>query len=159
MYKITIVCTANICRSPMGEAILWNLVKQNHMEDKIEVLSAGLLGIEGERASDLAVTVAHEHGLNLEDHRSKGITPQMIKMSNVVLCMTPEHKTELQSDFPSYRDKIYTLKEYLSKGEVIQKYIDDPIGLSLNFYRRVFNEIKIELERIFPEIIKMIRKN
>jgi len=154
MFNVLIVCSANICRSPMGEVILQSLVERNHLQDQIDVSSAGLLGIEGERASDLAITVAQERGLNLESHRSKSITPHLIKQSDIILCMTPDHKTDLQSLFPSNQGKIHTLKEYLVKDEITKNYIDDPIGLSLNFYRKIFHEIRTELERIFPELKK-----
>ncbi len=158
MFRILIVCTANICRSPMGEVILKDLVAANHLRDQIEVSSAGLLGIEGEKASDLAITIAREQGLNLESHRSQGITPQLVNNSDLILCMTSDHKTDLQSLFPSYQEKIHTLKEYLVKDEITKNYIDDPIGLSLNFYRRIFLEIQTEMERIFPELEKAALK-
>ena len=159
MIKILIVCTANICRSPIGEVILKNLVSQDGLDEIIRISSGGILGIEGEQASDYSIAVAQENGLNLESHRSQGITPDMMKESDIVLCMTLDHVEKLKLLYPDQLDKIYALKEYLIDGEILSYSIEDPIGLSLDFYRKVYNNIKIELERIFPEIKKMAQSS
>ena len=40
MIKILFVCYGNICRSPMAEAIMFNLLKQRKLEDKFYIESA-----------------------------------------------------------------------------------------------------------------------
>ena len=155
MLKILIVCTANICRSPTGEVILKNLVTQDDLDELIHISSAGILGIDGEPASDFAITVAQENGLNLESHRSQGISPDMIKESDIILCMTLDHSEKLKYLYPDQGDKIFPLKEYLIKEDLLSYSIEDPIGLSIDFYRKVFVDIKIEIERIYPFIKKM----
>lgn len=155
MVKILIVCTANICRSPTAEVILKNLVSQDGLDELIHISSAGILGIEGEQASDFSISVAQENGLNLESHRSQGISPDMMKESDIILCMTLDHAEKLKYLYPDQGDKIYPLKEYLIKNELFSYSIEDPIGLSIDFYRKVFYDIKIEMERIYPFIKKI----
>jgi protein-tyrosine-phosphatase len=139
----------------MGEAILQNLILKERLENVIKVSSAGLLGIIGEPASDYSIVVAGENGLDLEAHRSKGISSEIMNDSDLVLCMTIDHAEKLKYQYPALCEKIYTLKEYLTKGDLLSYSIEDPIGLSLDYYRKVFSDIKIELERIFPELKKM----
>ena len=159
MIRILVVCTANICRSPMGEVILQNFVTQDGLDEVIEISSGGLLGIEGEQASDFSIAVAKEIGLDLQSHRSQGITPDMMIKSELVLCMTVDHAEKLKFLYSAHHEKIYTLKEYLMEDELFSYSIEDPIGLSLDFYRKVFGEIKKELERIFPAIKKMAQSS
>ncbi|WP_155593276.1 low molecular weight protein-tyrosine-phosphatase [Lysinibacillus cavernae] len=40
MIRVLFVCLGNICRSPMAEAVMRDLVEKNHLRDKIEVDSA-----------------------------------------------------------------------------------------------------------------------
>ena len=152
MFRILIVCTANICRSPMGEAILQDLVTQESLDEVIEVSSAGLLGIEGEKASEFSIAVAKENGLDLGSHRSKGIPSKLMEESDLVLTMTVDHTEKLKIIHSKHEHKIYPLKQYLTEEKRFSYSIEDPIGLSLDFYRKVFNEIRQELERILPEL-------
>ena len=41
MYRILFVCTGNICRSPMAEYLLKNLIKREYLKKLAEVESAG----------------------------------------------------------------------------------------------------------------------
>lgn len=41
MIRILFVCLGNICRSPMAEAVMVHLVKENGLETQIEIDSAG----------------------------------------------------------------------------------------------------------------------
>ena len=43
-YKVLFVCLGNICRSPAGEGIFKKIVKENRLENKISVDSAGTSG-------------------------------------------------------------------------------------------------------------------
>ena len=39
MIKVLFICHGNICRSPVGEILLKNKIKENHLENKIKVFS------------------------------------------------------------------------------------------------------------------------
>jgi protein-tyrosine-phosphatase len=158
MFKVLIVCTANVCRSPMGEAILRRMIKEKGLEDHLQVESVGIYAMDGQKSSDLTIEVCKENRLDLSDHRSRSITPHDIQNSNLILCMTPDHKQDLDQFFPGEQEKISTLREYGSTKQLAKLAIDDPIGMSLNFYRRIFREIEIELKRIFPFLTQQAQK-
>jgi len=152
MLKIFVICTANVCRSPMGEAILKKLVKEENLSPLVEVKSCGVWAMDGQEPSDLAKQVAEENHLDLSHHRSCALIPEQIIHTDLILCMALEHKEHLQRLFPTIKDRIYTLKEFAQKQKKVSYTIDDPIGMTLNFYRRIFREIETEMKRILPTI-------
>ena len=152
MYKILFACTANVCRSPMAEAILKNLVKKENLEEFISVDSFAIWGADGYPPSGLSQKVAKEHGLNISDHESQSISPAIIKQGNLILCMTPQHKEDLLQVFPQLDTIVFTLTEFGKESAPAKNAIDDPIGMNLNFYRRIYKEIEHEIVRIFPII-------
>lgn len=152
MFKILVVCTANICRSPMGEAIFRKLILDEQLEEQINVDSCGVWAVDGQKASQLSERVARENRLDISAHLSQSLKPNMVKDADVILCMTPGHKGELINFFPTLESKIFTLKEYLREKNPPKNSIDDPIGMSLNFYRRVYREIAREINRVFPMV-------
>jgi len=116
--------------------------------------SSGTWAIDGQASSSLSQMVATEHGLNLAKHRSQAISLDMIKSSDLILCMTPTHKRDLLQIFPHFAEKIFTLKEYVREIPPKKLAVDDPIGMNLNFYRRIYKDIDSEIRRILPEIKK-----
>jgi protein-tyrosine-phosphatase len=78
--RILFVCWGNICRSPMAEFVMKDLVKRAGMEDRFEIASAGTSGEEigwdgvGNPVYPPARKKLAEHGLNCEGKRARRIT-------------------------------------------------------------------------------------
>jgi protein-tyrosine-phosphatase len=53
-------------------------------------------------------------------------------------------------DHPDLADNIFTLKEFAENQD--GKDIEDPFGLSLEVYRDIRDEIKLELEKILQKL-------
>jgi protein-tyrosine-phosphatase len=122
------------------------------------VHSCGIWGLDGQKPSELAIQVAKENDLDLSQHQARSLRPDIIKQADLILCMTPEHRQELIRYFPVKEKEIYTLKGFFKEGNTPDETIADPIGKSLSFYRRVFQEIESELERILPVIRQLAKK-
>jgi protein-tyrosine-phosphatase len=131
------------------------IIQNEKLENNIAVDSCGIWAMDDQKASRLSERVARENKLDISQHLSKGMKPNMVKEADVILCMTPSHKRDLINFFPTSESKIFTFKEYLQEIKPSKESIDDPIGMSLNFYRRVYKDLAGEINRVFP-LIKIL---
>ncbi len=135
--KVMFVCTGNICRSPMAEAIFRDLAGD------VEVSSAGTFALDGEMASFNAIETCKNHGLDLSGHRSTPVEGSDIGEMDLVLTATADHRDYLRRSYPNL--KIHTIREYAGYDDLD---IADPYGYNLNVYENCFLEIKEALEKI-----------
>ena len=77
---ILIVCRGNICRSPYLEAAL------RRLRPDIEISSAGFIG-PGRSVPSNGATVASRRGLDLSEHRSKQLVPDILRRVDLVIVM------------------------------------------------------------------------
>ena len=106
--------------------------------------SCGLLGIEGAPASDEAIRVLGEAGLDLTGHRSRGVRPADLRTADRILVMTLRHREEIAARFPGSDDRTYLLRAFES-GPVPSEGsldLDDPISMPVAFYRATFDRIR-----------------
>jgi len=135
---ILLVCTGNLCRSPMAAALLRRYLDEDDARRDWRVLSAGLWAEDGEPASTGAVMAMAERGIDLTGHRSRRLTPQMVEEADLILGMTPQHVEAMQQAFPEARERIHLLAEMAGESHGIA----DPYGLSPVTYRATANEIE-----------------
>ncbi|MDU2882868.1 MAG: protein tyrosine phosphatase, partial [Enterobacter sp.] len=82
MFKsLLVVCTGNVCRSPIGERLL-----RQHLPDRY-IASAGIFGLEGCPADDSAQGVAWRHGISLDGHVARRLTRNLMQGSDLILVM------------------------------------------------------------------------
>ena len=128
MQQILFVCTGNTCRSPMAMAILNSLVKQGKVQN-VTAQSAGLYAA-GEPASENTVTVLKNHGIVLQNYRSKPLTNELILQSSKFYAMTPQHR-QMLLQYGVLPEKVL----------VLGGGIADPYGGDLAVYEACFNQI------------------
>ena len=117
MYRILILCTGNMCRSPMAEGLLKSLLAKHQLSDSVEVRSAGTWASSGGAASANAVRVAAEHGIRLDAHRSTPLSRSLIEESDLILAMEPTHLEEVLTQGPEAEGRAHVLTTYADTEE------------------------------------------
>jgi protein-tyrosine phosphatase len=85
---VLLVCTGNICRSPMGEALLRAHLRARGVDANVH--SAGTLAWGGPATANAVLTM-HEHGLTIDGHLSRALTDDLVAAADLVLGMTRDH--------------------------------------------------------------------
>ena len=93
--SVLFICTGNICRSPVAEAV----ARQAFGDLGLGFHSAGLDAGSGLPASSHSAVYALETGTSLVDHRSRRITPEILDNTAWVIGMTRSHAALFRSRF------------------------------------------------------------
>jgi len=138
--KIITVCTANICRSPMSEALLQHaLAAQPEPLKSLKVVSAGVAARPGDRVSENSVHAMKKVGLDIASHTSQPLTRELLDRALAVFCMTESHRAMIQLTFDPAPRNIYLFREFMPRGA--DKEIPDPYGGPLPHYEACRDEM------------------
>ncbi len=137
--KVLIVCSGNICRSPMAAEYLRHRGATNGLAQLV-VGSAGTLGIEGAPASAEAIQVLAEAGLDLTGHRSKGLGEADLRSADYTIVMTHHHLEELASAYPELEGRRWLLRAFEQQARPAGDApdLEDPMGEPIERYREQF---------------------
>lgn len=177
MASILVVCTGNICRSPIAEGFLRRDLLRRFGPDAPTVSSAGMHAWEGNEVSDGSVLAAAERGTDIAGHRARQVTPHLVRGADLVLCMASDHRRAIADLVPEAWERTFTLKELVrllearpSNGSVAtlaervrvaaearaqgvagnpyDEDISDPLGQPLQAYRGVAWELDELIARL-----------
>jgi protein-tyrosine-phosphatase len=146
--KILFVCTGNTCRSPMAEAIARKFAIERGLPE-LEVASGGTSAWEGAPASDGALLVAMERGMDLSDHRAQSLTRELVRSSDLILAMGPHHLERIEA--LGGEGKAFLISDFASRG-ASHRAISDPVGAELDVYRITADELEDEVRRVMDRI-------
>jgi protein-tyrosine-phosphatase len=107
-FSILMVCTANICRSPLMEI----LFRSRLDEERFEVASAGVLGFNKKPMDTMSAMEALRMGLDPFEFRSRALTPDLLDMASLVLTATRDHRAEALEMNPQALRRAFTLTEF-----------------------------------------------
>lgn len=131
----------------MAEALARKIADRRGMAD-LKLSSAGTNAIENIPATDEALLVGMERGVDLTGHRSRQLTPGIISEADLIFVMTPGHLEQVKQ--MGGRGKVHVIDEYASGAA--DKGISDPYGGDLEAYRKTADALEDELERLFDRL-------
>lgn len=150
---IIVVCTANICRSPMGERLLAHgLAAEDAPLNQLKVASAGISAYDGDPASQNSVKALKSVGLDLQDHKSQQISQELLDKAFAVFCMTQTHRTLIEVHFEHVPKHLYLFRELMPKDASIE--IPDPYGRSLPEYELC----RDSMVEAIPSLLQFLRE-
>jgi protein-tyrosine phosphatase len=142
--KILFVCTANICRSPMAQAIFDALAEDEGLPFRAE--SAGTAALEGKPMAPNAAAALEEVGIYPGPHSARQVSEAMVEEAELVLAMTPQHAAMLRRLGSNPAGGIHVLPEYAMS--VRGEGIPDPYGLTMATYRSTLRQLCEHVERV-----------
>ena len=113
-YRVSFVCTGNICRSPMAASVFRTRVAEAGLDGLVEVDSAGTDGWhEGDGADPRAVAVLEEHGYGT-DHAARRFQASWFSRLDLVIALDSGHRKTLRRLAPTEQDaqKVHLLRSY-----------------------------------------------
>ncbi len=123
----------------MAAAIMYKLCEENNIDARIE--SAGMFATDGEKATPEAIEAIRKYDIDLSEHSSQQITPELIEKSDLIITMTEAHKMVLQD---MAKEKTCTLCELADlSGDV-----EDPFGGDVEDYIEVCDKLYIALTQL-----------
>jgi protein-tyrosine phosphatase len=105
--QVLVVCTANIARSPLAAAML-----SRALGSDVEVSSAGTRARAGFPAAPESVRLGEERGLDLRDHRSCLVTPELVAEADLVLTMSERQRDAVGPMAPRTAGRVFSLREF-----------------------------------------------
>jgi protein-tyrosine phosphatase len=103
--RILVLCSGNICRSPIAAALLARDLSAK------TIRSAGLAAPVGAPADAMAIEFAAARGLDISAHRAQYVTLAMCQAADLILVMERCHKAELRRRYPQVWGKVFRLAE------------------------------------------------
>lgn len=138
---VLFVCTGNTCRSPLAErfarqmtATAMGVAEDRVLARGLRFASAGTATMAGMRASDGSLEAGSEVGLDLADHQSQPVSPDLWSRAAKIYCLSEGHRRALLADAPAAEDRVLLLRPDGAD-------IADPYGGDLDVYREARDEI------------------
>ena len=137
--SVLIVCTANVCRSPVAEW-LWRQ-RADELGRPILVSSAGVDAQPGSAADPLCVALLAQRGLDLRGHRAQRLHLPDAARHELILVMEPKHAQRIKLKAPVLAGRVQLLGRW-SAGAIA-----DPRGASREVYERCLDIMSAAVEQ------------
>lgn len=152
--RLLVVCTANVCRSPLVAALIQQRLADTNLSEGIRIESAGVYGHTGDSIDPVVLDLLRELGIEPAAHRATPVEESALHGADLVLVMEEAHRQALFYRLPAALPKIFMLSELAGRYEDIR----DPHGQDLADYRATFDQVTELLEAGWPTLMQKLQK-
>jgi protein-tyrosine-phosphatase len=135
----------------MAAGLLRKELVERGLKDSYRVRSAGVWALDGHPASQNAVEVMAERGIDIGDHVAHSITAEDMAEADLILVMAEEHARMLRNTWPQYAWKIFRLSEMSGK----RKDVVDPYTGPIEEYRACADVLSDYIDRGMERILEL----
>ena len=135
MFKnIIVVCTGNICRSPIAEFML----REKTAGRGFNISSAGTGAMIGWPADPAACAVSIANGLDLTGHQARQLTPDLLIANELVLTLDQTHSNWINTRHPQFRGRVHKILKWRENKDV-----EDPYRGSPQVFEKCYRDIEL----------------
>lgn len=145
-FSILLVCTGNLCRSPIAQGIL----TQKLSGYPVLVRSAGTDAVSGEPPTQSAIRAAASYGADISRHRSTPLSRELIEEADLILVMAQHHYERVLELIPQARVKTRGLRSYRREGGILE--VPDPMGGPYSMYEKTARICERALRRVARDV-------
>ena len=138
--NILLLCTGNLCRSPMAEGLLKTCLPAH------ELFSAGLCAPQGDPADPHAIELMRQLGIDISAHRARNVARWMMQEADLVLTMEHAQTQLALQRYPFASGKVERL------GEARDMDIPDPYRLGPGAFQRALALIRDAVRDRLPQL-------
>lgn len=166
-FRVIFVCTGNICRSPMAEAVLRTLSEERGLARRVLSTSAGTGDWHvGERADDRTLDALTRRGFDGSRHRAKQFGASSFHDNDLVVALDRTHERILRAWARSEDDEgkvtlLRTFDPHASSMDVPDPYyagpgmFDSVLAMIESATRGLFHQLEPVLRASQPTLRRM----
>lgn len=121
---ILVVCTGNVCRSPLVERVLQAGLDRRHGPGGVLVRSAGTMGLEGRPMDERSAALLADLGGSADGFVARRLTPEMVAAAELVLTATRDHRARSVRLHPRALRRTFTVREL---ADILSRLPDDEL--------------------------------
>ena len=158
-YRVTFVCTGNICRSPMAEHVLRKSIEDEGLEATVDSSGTGGWHV-GDQADHRTVRTLQRHGYTF-DHTARKFQRGWFDDYDLVIALDADHLHELRAMARDEedRDKIRLLRSFDPTASGPDLDVPDPYYADDEAFEYVMELIERAVPGILDEIRRGLKNN
>lgn len=152
-FRVTFVCTGNICRSPMADVVFRWLADQAGLSDRVTSTSAGTGDWHvGERADERTLAALARRGYDGSRHRARQFTHEDFGRADLIVALDRSHERILRgwAHTPAEAEQVALLMSFAGEEnlDVPDPYyaddsmFDDVLGMIEGASRALFRQLE-----------------
>jgi protein-tyrosine-phosphatase len=150
--NILFLCTGNVSRSYLAEALLKSELQRLNQDDGFSVFSAGLHAFPGSPPDPNMSAFLREKGIAMKSHGARQVREEDLEWADLILVMEKTHEEIISQTWPRETGKVKLLGAYIASA-LGGEEIADPYGRSPYHYRLAQARIALAVKSLARSLI------